>query len=222
MRLHIEKLGYKRNFVIYDESEQLGAVKKILSSISAKGEKVDPGAVLAVLSKFKNGGENAKVFADESIRALAQHIAKRYESALHACNAVDFDDLILLTLRLFRAQPDALEACRVRPRTAGAAPASRRVTRGLPWVAALEPLGALEERGGRLGREGRQEREAGLECRVLLFRHGEQLGEPVDLLEAGLGEAVDGPLGEPAGPGRPLGLDQPTLVEGLDHGVEEP
>jgi len=38
-----------------------------------------PGAVLAMLSKFKNGGENAKVFGDESIRALAQHIAKRYE-----------------------------------------------------------------------------------------------------------------------------------------------
>ena len=114
LRQHIEKLGYKRNFVIYDESEQLGAVKKILSSISAKGEKVDPGAVLAMLSKFKNGGENAKVFGDESVRALAQHIAKRYESALHACNAVDFDDLILLTLRLFREQSDALEACRAK------------------------------------------------------------------------------------------------------------
>jgi len=116
LRQHIEKLGYKRNFVIYDESEQLGAVKKILSSISIKGEKVDPGAVLAVLSKFKNGGENAKIFGDESVRALAQHIAKRYESALHACNAVDFDDLILLTLRLFREQPDALEACRAKYR----------------------------------------------------------------------------------------------------------
>jgi DNA helicase-2/ATP-dependent DNA helicase PcrA len=116
LRQHIEKLGYKRNFVIYDESEQLGAVKKILSSISAKGEKVNPGAVLAMLSKFKNGSENAKIFGDESIRALAQHIAKRYESALHACNAVDFDDLILLTLRLFREQPDALEACRAKYR----------------------------------------------------------------------------------------------------------
>jgi superfamily I DNA/RNA helicase len=114
LRQHIEKLGYKRNFVIYDESEQLGAVKKILSSISAKGEKVDPGAVLAMLSKFKNGGENAKIFGDESVRALAQHIAKRYESALHACNAVDFDDLILLTLRLFREHPDALAACRAK------------------------------------------------------------------------------------------------------------
>jgi len=114
LRQHIEKLGYKRNFVIYDESEQLSAVKKILANISAKGEKTDPGAVLAMLSKFKNGGENSKIFGDESVRALAEHIAKRYESALHACNAVDFDDLILLTLRLFREHPDALEACRAK------------------------------------------------------------------------------------------------------------
>jgi superfamily I DNA/RNA helicase len=112
LRQHIEKLGYKRNFVIYDESEQLAAVKKILSAISAKGEKTDPGAVLGMLSKFKNAGENSKVFGDESVRALAQHIAKRYESALHACNAVDFDDLILLTLRLFREHPEALQMCR--------------------------------------------------------------------------------------------------------------
>jgi superfamily I DNA/RNA helicase len=116
LRQHIEKLGYKKNFVIYDESEQLSAVKKILANISAKGEKTDPGAVLAMLSKFKNGGENAKIFGDENIRALAEHIAKRYESALHACNAVDFDDLILLTLRLFREHPDALEACRAKYR----------------------------------------------------------------------------------------------------------
>ena len=112
LRQHIEKLGYKKNFVIYDESEQLAAVKKILSAISIKGEKADPGAVLALLSKFKNGGENSKLFVDPNLRALATHVAKRYESALHACNAVDFDDLILLTLRLFREHPDALQACR--------------------------------------------------------------------------------------------------------------
>jgi len=114
LRQHIEKLGYKKSFVIYDESEQLAAVKKILSSISVKGEKTDPGAVLGMLSRFKNGGENAKAFVDPNVRALAQHVAKRYESALHACNAVDFDDLILLTLRLFREHPDALEACRAK------------------------------------------------------------------------------------------------------------
>jgi superfamily I DNA/RNA helicase len=111
LRQHIEKLGYKRNFVIYDESEQLGAVKKILSRISAKGEKADPAAVLALLSRFKNGGERAAVFADENVRALAEHIRTRYESALRACNAVDFDDLILLTLRLFREHPATRKAC---------------------------------------------------------------------------------------------------------------
>ena len=115
LRAHIENLGYKRNFVIYDESEQLAAVKKILSGISAKGEKTDPGAILALLSKFKNGGA-ASAFADPSVRALAEHIRKRYESALRACNAVDFDDLILLTLRLFTEFPDVLEACRAKYR----------------------------------------------------------------------------------------------------------
>jgi superfamily I DNA/RNA helicase len=116
LRSHIERLGYKRNFVIYDESEQLGAVKKILSGISAKGEKTDPFAILALLSKFKNGGEASAAFADPSVRALAEHIRKRYESALRACNAVDFDDLILLTLRLFNEFPDVLEACRAKYR----------------------------------------------------------------------------------------------------------
>jgi superfamily I DNA/RNA helicase len=112
LRQHIEKLGYKRNFVIYDESEQLSAIKKVLAHISAKGEKVDPAAVLAWLSRFKNGGEQTSAYGDESVRVLAQHIRARYESALRACNAVDFDDLILLTLRLFDEHPDALAACR--------------------------------------------------------------------------------------------------------------
>jgi superfamily I DNA/RNA helicase len=116
LRRHIEKLGYKRNFVIYDESEQLGAIKKILAQISAKGEKTDPAAILALLSRFRNGGERAAVFGDPSVRAMAEHVRSRYESALRACNAVDFDDLILLTLRLFKEHPGALEACRAKYR----------------------------------------------------------------------------------------------------------
>jgi superfamily I DNA/RNA helicase len=116
LRQHIEKLGYKRNFVIYDQSEQVGVVRKIMAQISAKGEKTDPGELLAVLSRFKNGGGRARIFADESLRAMAEHIRSRYESALRAGNAVDFDDLILLTLRLFKKHPEALEACRARYR----------------------------------------------------------------------------------------------------------
>ena len=116
LRNHIEKLGFKRNFVIYSETEQLGAIKKILSHISNKGEKTDPGAVLSLLSRFKNGGERAKAFDNPNVAALAEHVHVKYQSALHACNAVDFDDLILLTLKLFTDHPDALEACRAKYR----------------------------------------------------------------------------------------------------------
>jgi superfamily I DNA/RNA helicase len=112
LRQHIEKLGYKRNFIIYDESEQLGAIKKILAQISARGEKADPAAILSLLSRFRNGGKRAQAIAEESLRAMAEHVRARYESALRACNAVDFDDLILLTLRLFAEHSAALESCR--------------------------------------------------------------------------------------------------------------
>jgi Superfamily I DNA and RNA helicases len=108
LRQHIDKLGYKSNFVIYDESEQIGAIKKIMARISAKGEKTDPAAILSLLSRFKNGGERAAAFSDPSLRAMAEHVRSLYESAWRACNAVDFDDLILLTLRLFSEHPDAL------------------------------------------------------------------------------------------------------------------
>ena len=115
LRQHIELLGYKKNFVIYDEAEQLSTIKKILANISAKGEQTDPRAVLTLLSKFKNGGAQAEAaFKDPNVSALAEHVRKKYESALKACNAVDFDDLILLTLRLFAEHPDALDACRAR------------------------------------------------------------------------------------------------------------
>ncbi len=112
LRQHIERLGYKRNFVIYNESDQLGAIKKILSHISDKAQKTDPAAVLALLSRYRNGGERAAVFADPNAAALAQHVCAHYQSALRACNAVDFDDLILLTLKLFDEHPDVLQQCR--------------------------------------------------------------------------------------------------------------
>ncbi|MBG89842.1 MAG: DNA helicase UvrD [Verrucomicrobiales bacterium] len=111
LRRHIEKLGYKKNFVIYDESEQLSAVKKILSSISTGDQKADPRAVLSLISRFKNGGDQANL-GDEALTAMADFVSKKYDVALKACNAVDFDDLIVLTLKLFKEHPDALEQCR--------------------------------------------------------------------------------------------------------------
>src|SRR5438552_3655373 len=111
LRQHIEKLGYKKNFVIYNESEQLGVVKKILGHISAKGEKIDAPAVLASISRIKCAALK-QAAADQATSAMARHILPRYESALRACNAIDFDDLLILTLKLLTKQADVLAACR--------------------------------------------------------------------------------------------------------------
>src|SRR5262249_20355358 len=74
LRQHIEKLGYKRNFVIYDESEQLGAVRKILSHISAKGEKLDPAVILASISRCRNTNGQRGPAGEDKDRAVAEHI----------------------------------------------------------------------------------------------------------------------------------------------------
>ena len=116
LRQHIGKLGYKPNFVIYDESDQLGAVRRILGRIVSQGQKADAGAVLSALSRSRNAGERPALCGDAAVRALAEHVRPQYESALRACNAVDFDDLILLTLRLFQEHPQALHACRAQYR----------------------------------------------------------------------------------------------------------
>jgi DNA helicase-2/ATP-dependent DNA helicase PcrA len=71
---------------------------------------------MALLSRFKNGGLKSGSFGDESASAITRHIQAGYQSTLHACNAVDFDDLLLLTLRLFEEHPDILAACRARYR----------------------------------------------------------------------------------------------------------
>src|SRR5207245_376238 len=86
LRQHIEKLGYQRNFVIYNESDQLGVVKKILSRISAKGGETDPAAILASLSRQRNGGSQAAASGEPSVAAMAKHIRPSYESSLPAFN----------------------------------------------------------------------------------------------------------------------------------------
>jgi superfamily I DNA/RNA helicase len=116
LRRHITSLGYKRNFVIYSESDQLSAVKKILSHISVTGEKPDPAEVLAMLSRLKNAQNASRLFSDEKVAAMAANVQSRYQSALRASNAVDFDDLIVLTLQLFREYPTVLDECRSRYR----------------------------------------------------------------------------------------------------------
>lgn len=108
LRRHINLLGYKTNFAIYDESDQVGVIRKILSHTRSDAQKADAREVLSLISKYKNDGPSAIPGITPEIIAFLQHIRCEYDEALKACNAVDFDNIILLVLRLFSEHPEVL------------------------------------------------------------------------------------------------------------------
>src|SRR4051794_7593783 len=96
LRAGIDRLGYKRNFSIYDEGDQMGLIKKIITRTAAKDEKLEPSAAKNLISKAKNNGWSAP--ADE--KTLIGAVFARYQQELKQLNAVDFDDLLLLAVKL--------------------------------------------------------------------------------------------------------------------------
>ena len=103
LRTGIERLGYKNNFSIYDEGDQLGLIKKIITRNAARDEKLDPNVARAAISRAKNGGKS--LVTETLLHAVSQH----YDVELKRSNAVDFDDLLLLTVKLLREHKDALK-----------------------------------------------------------------------------------------------------------------
>ena len=118
LRSEIEHLGYKRNFTIYDTADQLSALKEALREVRLVGRgDADAKRVLAAISRAKNEGrEPDPGDGTDPYAILAAEAAPRYASALKAYNAVDFDDLLVFTLKLFREFPEVLERWRERCR----------------------------------------------------------------------------------------------------------
>jgi len=114
LRQDIERLGYKTNFAIYDEGDQLGLIRKIIARISAKNEKLDPNLAKNLISKAKN--EHWKIKEPGGESSLPAAVFHRYQEDLKAANAVDFDDLLILTVRLFDQYPDVAEKWQARYR----------------------------------------------------------------------------------------------------------
>jgi DNA helicase II / ATP-dependent DNA helicase PcrA len=102
LRQDIEKLGYKPNFSIYDESDQLGLIRKIIPRLAAAGEKLDPNLARSFISKTKN--QRRKILPSD--RSLESAVFQRDEEELKTFNAVDFDDLLVLVVRLLDEFPD--------------------------------------------------------------------------------------------------------------------
>ncbi len=96
LRAGIERIGYKKNFSIYDDGDQLGLIKKIITRSAARDEKLEPRVAQSLISKAKNTGWHAP----EDEKTLLGTVFARYQTELKQLNAVDFDDLLLLAVKL--------------------------------------------------------------------------------------------------------------------------
>lgn len=111
LRVEIEKIGYKRSFVIYDDSDQLTLIKKIMKEKELSAEQFNPRAMLAVISKAKGELKKLEDYlnGDSFFERVVARIYEAYQKNLKDNNALDFDDLLQKTVELFQKFPDVLE-----------------------------------------------------------------------------------------------------------------
>ncbi len=110
LRQSIDRLGYKNNFTIYAEGDQLGLIKKVITRVSARDEKLDPGLAKNLISRAKNAGDHPAP-DDESLLAS---VFRRYQQELKSLNAVDFDDLLTFAVQVLHEHPEVREKWRSR------------------------------------------------------------------------------------------------------------
>lgn len=104
--------GYTRNFTIYDSSDQLVLVKDCLKKLNLDDKQFMPRSVLGTISSAKNILMDAKAFAAQASDFYEQKVADvyaLYQEKLRENNAVDFDDLLFLAVRLLQEKEDVRE-----------------------------------------------------------------------------------------------------------------
>jgi len=113
LRRYINRLGYTRDFTIYDEDDQQRAVKIAGQELGLSDWISSPRSVLSRISAAKNRGVTPDQMQSEAYDSNTRNLAalfERYESKLRQSNALDFDDLLLKTVALFDDAPDVAEA----------------------------------------------------------------------------------------------------------------
>jgi DNA helicase-2/ATP-dependent DNA helicase PcrA len=109
LRRHIDRLGYPKQFVIYDRGDQESVARAALRDIRVGHEKLRPGDVIGLISAWKGLSirpEQAAQVAESDRQQLAALAYVRYQAALKTAGAVDFDDLLLCTEELLEGFPE--------------------------------------------------------------------------------------------------------------------
>ena len=114
LRRHIDKLGYDTNFTIYDTDDQKSTIKAICKRDNIDTKQIKERTILGVISSCKNemisAEEYEKTAMGNWMNQRIAHVYKEYQKTLKKNNALDFDDLLLKTVDLFRYCPDVLES----------------------------------------------------------------------------------------------------------------
>ncbi len=116
LRRHIDRLGYKNDFTIYDSDDSKKLISEILKELNIAESMLPPRTALSLISRAKENCRSPRDEAEDAGRDhRLQNLAKvysRYQKSLRAANALDFDDIIMLTTLLFEECPDILDKYR--------------------------------------------------------------------------------------------------------------
>ncbi len=111
LRIDGERAGIARGFVIYDDADQMTVMRRVLSDMGIDPKRYQPRAVLAAISKAKSElttPESYQKMVASYFEEIVSRAYERYEAALEANSALDFDDLLLKAALLFRQNEDVL------------------------------------------------------------------------------------------------------------------
>jgi DNA helicase II / ATP-dependent DNA helicase PcrA len=112
LRRDIDRMGFNRNFTILDTTDQQSVVKGILKEKNIDPKKFDPRAILGSISSAKNeliDPEEFKKTAGGYFEQVVSDVYEEYQKRLRKNQALDFDDLIMMTIQLFTRVPEVLE-----------------------------------------------------------------------------------------------------------------
>ncbi|MDR1088743.1 MAG: UvrD-helicase domain-containing protein [Coriobacteriales bacterium] len=113
LRAHAGLLNYTQSFTIYDETDSKRLVKEIVAQLNINTESFSVNAIRSLISTAKNELVDVEAFAEQARRPLEKHAARVYrelERRLKLADAMDFDDLLMNTWRLFKEYPEVLTA----------------------------------------------------------------------------------------------------------------
>jgi DNA helicase-2/ATP-dependent DNA helicase PcrA len=122
LRQEIEKLNlisadetsrtWTRNFVIFDETDTINIVKDAIKTLDLDPKIYNPKTIRYKFSELKNFGKSSKDYTGQVLNYREEKIAQifaKYEELMHKNNALDFDDLLIFTVKLFQQNPDVLD-----------------------------------------------------------------------------------------------------------------